>query len=621
VPQLPLRAGDSKPVHKLVANLPPERRTVYNMLVAAADAYGRVPALHQPDGRGGQRTYSWVEYRQIVEELAAGLRSLGLRLGDVASIASETRAEFYLADIAVMAAGGIAAAVYTSLAPAEQARTLMGCEPKVVFFESPKTMAQLDAAGTASLAAHRILLTGEAPGAISFDRLRKKGREAMAMHPHFVATFTAEVKPAHHCILYLTSGATGEPKMGLVSHNSVVANCDMGPAVLPDECLHSSLAFLPSANITQRLVMELLMLRMGVQVYFSEGLSRLPGELRSVRPTFLIAPPRVWERMYASITTEIRKKPAVVRRLFYTGLGVGQEIVRARQLGRSPSPFARASYGFFDRMIFSKIRERLGGNLRLAVSGSAPLASGLADFFMAINVPLVEGYGLTEGGVICLNPLDRPLPGSIGKPLPGVEFRIAGDGELLIKAETLFDGYFHDPEATAAVLQDGWLHTGDIATIGDDGYVRITGRKKELIVSSNGKKIFPARIESLFKLEPLVAHILLVGDRLPFVAALITLNPAVASSIPNLESGTKATTAGLARSAAAQAEVKRIVQRVNKQLAPFEQIRKFRLIDREFSLEAGELTPTMKLRRKQVLENFREEVEQLYAGRDEMDLG
>ncbi|HPT27629.1 MAG TPA: AMP-binding protein, partial [Bryobacteraceae bacterium] len=369
----------------------------------------------------------------------------------------------------------------------------------------------------------------------------------------------------------------------------------------------------------QRFGVELLMVRMGVPVYFSEGLSRLPAELRSVKPTFFVAPPRVWERMYASITAEIRKKPAVIRKLFYTGLGVGQEIARARREGREASPFARASYGFFDRVIFSKIRERLGGRLKIAVSGAAPLAPSLTNFFSAIGLPLIEGYGLTEGGVVCLNLVDRPMPGSIGKALPGVEARISEEGELLFRGPTIFDGYFEDPEATAAVLRDGWLHTGDLATIDADGYVRITGRKKEILVASNGKKIYPARIESLFKLEPLIAQILLVGDRLPYVAALITLNPAVADSIPGLDPGAELTTAGLSQSAAAQAEVKRIIQRVNKQLAPYEQIRKFHILDRDFSIEAGELTPTMKLRRKQVLDNFRDEVDRLYARRDDLD--
>nr|HRJ20437.1 AMP-binding protein [Bryobacteraceae bacterium] len=427
-----------------------------------------------------------------------------------------------------------------------------------------------------------------------------------------------ETRPADYCILYLTSGATGEPKMGLVTHNSLIANCDLGPKVLPVGEEDSTLAFLPSAHITQRMVMEMLMIRMGVPVWFSEGLSKMPAELRTVRPTFFVAPPRVWERVYASITTEIKKKPALARKLFYAALGVGSEVNRARQEGREPSLLAKSSMAFFNRVVFSKIRARLGGRMRIAASGAAPLGKVLAEFYGSIGMPLVEGYGLTEGGVVALNPVDRPVAGSIGLPLPGVEFKLAEDGELMIRSETLFSGYYKDDAASAAVLREGWLYTGDIASIDERGYVWITGRKKELIVSSNGKKIYPARIEALFKTEPLVNQIMLLGDDKPFVCALFTINPAAAEGLPGLTAGDSRDLAALVQSEAVQAEMKRVVGRINKQLADFEQIRKFRILEREFSIETGEITPTMKLRRGKVLENYRELIAGLYPTREEM---
>jgi long-chain acyl-CoA synthetase len=583
------------------------------MLASTAEMLGDTPALHQPEGGGGYRTYSWTEYRQAAEEIAAGLRSLGVEAGEMVGLASETRAEFYLADIGVMTNGSVAAAVYTSLPPADQVRTLRASGPRAVFIENGKTLSQLESAGLAGLRVPRILLSGEHPDALSLDALRGLGRQALSESPGLLDRIHASVKPESPAILYLTSGATGEPKMGLVTHNSAVYNCGLGPLVIDLDSSDSSLAFLPSAHITQRLVMELLMIRHGVPVYFSEGLTKLPHELRTVRPTFLIAPPRVWERVYASITTEIRKRPAAVRRLFYLGLGVGLAASRARQMGRRPSALASGSLKFFDKAVFSKIRERLGGRIRLAISGAAPLAKDLADFYSAIGVPLIEGYGLTEGGVVALNPVSRPISGSIGKALPGVEIQIAPDGELLIRGETVFSGYYRDPAATAAVLRDGWLHTGDVAEIDSEGYIRITGRKKELIVSSNGKKIYPAKIETFFKMEPLVNQVLLVGDRLPFMAALITLNPQAAEAVAGVPAGT----APLAASESVQAEVKRIIQKVNKNLAPFEQIRRFKILDRDFSIENGELTPTMKLRRAKVIENFKREISELYAGREE----
>jgi long-chain acyl-CoA synthetase len=386
--------------------------------------------------------------------------------------------------------------------------------------------------------------------------------------------------------------------MGLVTHAALAANIEMGPHVLKLTPSDSTIAFLPSAHIAQRVVIELLPIGMGVPVWFSESLAKLPHELKTIRPTFLLAPPRVWERIFASITAEVKKRGALARKMFHGAVGLGAEVARLREEGK---PVPKTMLGLLkiaDHLVFSKIRARLGGRIRIAASGAAPLGKDLAKFYAAIGMPIVEGYGLTEGGVVCFNPLDRPKSGSIGVKLPGVELRLADDGELLIKSPTLFTGYFGDSAATAAVLRDGWLYTGDIAEFDADGYVYITGRKKELIVSSNGKKIYPARIELLFKTEPIINQVVLIGDRLPYVTALVTVNAAeVADSM--------------------EAEVKKAVARVNRRLAPFEQIRKFRILEREFSIERGELTPTMKVRRNRVLENHRELVSELYMGREE----
>ena len=602
---------------KLPPELPRERRTVYNMLAATAEFLGNAAALHQPQGNGVYKSWTWIEYRQVVEEVAAGLRSFGIGLGDICGLASETRAEFYLADIGIMSNGSIAAAVYTSLPAADQVKTLKAAEPKAIFVENPQMLKTLEEAGMIEVAAKRILLKGEATDAISLDELRRLGAQALIDDPRLLDRIRDEVTPAAYAILYLTSGATGEPKMGLITQNAILANCAMGPHILNLDNRDSSLVFLPSAHITQRFGMELLPIRHGIQTWFSEGLSKMPGELRAVRPTLFVAPPRVWERMYASITTEIRKKPAAIRKLFYMGLGVGAAVSQARQQNRKPAPWHLASLKFFDSFVFSKIRERLGGRLKVALSGSAPLGKGLAEFYASIGMPLTEGYGLTEGGVVTLNPIGRPRAGSIGLPLPGAELKIAEDGELLVRGETVFSGYYKDPGSTAAVLRNGWLHTGDIAEIDKDGYVWITGRKKELIVSSNGKKVYPSRIEGLFKMHPIINQSLLIGDRLPYMTALISINEQAAESVK----GVSATVKGLdnlSRDDGVNAEVKMIVRKVNAQLPPFEQVKRFKVISRDFSIERGELTPTLKLRRTKTIENFRQEISELYVGREEV---
>jgi long-chain acyl-CoA synthetase len=383
--------------------------------------------------------------------------------------------------------------------------------------------------------------------------------------------------------------------------------------VLPLGPQDTTIAFLPSAHIAQRVVMEFLMVRCGTPVHFSESLLRLPQEIRNVRPTIMLAPPRMWERIYSSICTELRKRPAPLRKAFYGALGMALAAARYRDAGKPVPLRLRIPLKLADAAMFRKIRQRFGGRVRVAASGAAPLGKELAEFYSAIGMPLIEGYGLTEGGVLTLNPLDRPKPGSIGTRLSSsVELRISEDGELLARSPTLFSGYWNDPATTAEVLRDGWLHTGDLAYIGEGGYVYITGRKKELIVSSTGKKVYPARVESLFKMEPLVSHVLLIGDRLPYVVALITLNPAAAQGLKGMDQWK----GELDQAPPVQSEMRKAVARVNKQLAAFEQVRKYRILGREFSIDSGELTATMKVRRTQVMQNFEQEIAELYAGRE-----
>ena len=596
-------------------------RTVYTVLEEAAQTWGDRPALHQPDGKGTYRTWTWNDFRSTVREIACGLRRLGIAKDDKIALFAETRAEFYLADVGVMTAGAVSAALYTSYPLPDQIRNLHHADARLIFVEDSTAMHALQrAAEPDDLNVRWVLLTGAAdPGqeAITLDELRELGRHAMADDPDFFDRFHAETHADDPAILYLTSGATGEPKMGLVSHKALVSNIDMGPQVLPltpDDC---TLAFLPSAHIAQRVVVELLPIRMGCTVWFSEGLSKMPSEFRRVRPTFFLAPPRVWERVYASVSNELRKRGALARRMFYFSLGLGMEAGRLRQQGQPVPAWMQRALNLANRLVFSKVRERLGGRLRIAAAGAAPLGKELAEFYSAIGMPLIEGFGLTEGGVVSFNPLERSKPGSVGPTLPGVEIRLADDGELLVKSPCLFLGYYKDPDATAAVLRDGWLYTGDIAEIDPDGYLYITGRKKELIVSSNGKKIYPSRIEMLFKSEPVINQVVLIGDRLPYVTALVTINTANAESLSGMSQYKGQDMAAIVAAPPVQQAVQKAVAKANRQLPEFERVRKFRILERDFTIESGELTPTMKVRRNRVLENYRSTVTELYMGREE----
>jgi long-chain acyl-CoA synthetase len=601
-------------------------RTVFTVLEETASKQGDALALYQPIGGKagrGHRTYSWNEWLRASREIALGLRALGLRKEEIVCTLSETRAEFYLVDLAVMGAGGVSAALYTAYPKSDLAKNIRSVAPRFLFVEDAKTKAELKAAVAQEgdfWPEHVILMAGDEEGALNLEALRVRGQEALRRDAQAFTRLANEVSPEDPAILYLTSGATGEPKMGLTSHRAILANIDMGPVVLPITPEDSTLVFLPSAHIAQRIVLELVPMRMGTPVWFSESLARMPAELKAVRPTVFLAPPRVWERIYATVLSESKKRSALARKLFHGALGLGQKAARLVQEGKKPSPGMARLLKMADRLVYSKIKERLGGRIRIAASGAAPLGKDLAEFFSAIGMPLIEGYGLTEAGVLCFNPLDRPKPGSIGKLLPGVEARLAEDGELQVRTPCMFEGYYNDEAATRSVLsEDGWFSTGDIAQSDADGYWYITGRKKELIVSSNGKKIYPSRIETLFKVEPLVNQVVLIGDKKPYVTALLTLNAAQVEQIKKPSAGSDETAGTDATSEPVSKAVQAAVGRVNKQLAEFERIRRFRVLNREFTIEHGELTPTMKIRRARVLENHRELVGELYLGREEID--
>ena len=512
-----------------------------------------------------------------------------------------------------MANGSIAAALYTNYPAEDLLHTIEACGAKALFVEDAQTYRTLQAAAVR----HFILLTGEAEGAMPLEQLRALGRKAIAADPDLPARLRREVAPSDNAILYLTSGATGEPKMAMVTHQAIVANLDMGPKALPMSPADRTVAWLPSAHIAQRIVIELLPIPSGMPVWFAESLLKLPQDIKSVRPTIFLAPPRMWERVYTTICTDIRKRSAASRNIFYASLGVGLEASKHRQQGKAVPKWLTIPLKLADKLVFSKIRARFGGALKIAISGAAPLGKELAAFYDAIGMPLCEGYGLTEGGVAAFNPIAAPKAGSIGKPLSGFEVRIAEDGELLLRSPCLFSYYYDDPKTTAEVLRDGWLHTGDIGHVDDEGFLYITGRKKELIVSSTGKKIYPGRVENLFKLEPLVNQILLVGDRLPYLTALFTVNTQVAETLKGMDSLKGRPAPELVSAQPVAQELRKAVKRVNKQLAPFEQIRKYRILDRELTIENGELTATMKVRRARVLENFKRDIEELYAGKED----
>jgi long-chain acyl-CoA synthetase len=334
-------------------------RTTFSLLDEAAEQWGNLPALHQPKGGGRYETCTYAEFRRRSMEIACGLRTLGVGKGDIVAIHSETTADFFVVDFGVMGNGSVSAALYTSYRPEERAATLAKCAPKATFVENPDDLRALREGGAGKLNTRWILMSGRESGIATTDDIRQAGRDALKKDRYFFENLREDLEPPDLAILYLTSGATGEPKMGLVSHSAILANADMGPVVLKMDNNDRILDFLPSAHITQRVVGEFVPIRMGVQIWFSESLARLPGEMRKVRPTLFVAPPRLYERIHHSIAAEVHKKPALARGLYFMAVGLGADATRRRQAGEAIPAARKAMLALFRRLVYRKILDRL----------------------------------------------------------------------------------------------------------------------------------------------------------------------------------------------------------------------------------------------------------------------
>jgi long-chain acyl-CoA synthetase len=559
-----------------------------------------------------------------VRAIGLALTDMGLQPGDRVAIMSDTRQEWVVADMGIVTARLVTVPIYPTLS-GQQARFILQDSGARGVFVSDVTQAEKILAVRHLVPALEfiVVFTDEMPPAAvrgSHTVLRLEGvidrGRALAADPTARAHYEAgaeAVAPDDLLTIIYTSGTTGEPKGVMLTHDNVLSNI---AAVIPVLELHRddvALSYLPLSHVFERMV-TYLYLYVGLTVCHAESMDTLARDLQVVRPTVMTGVPRVYEKLYARIHETVAAGPAFRRRLFEWAVRIGTEAAAARHGGREPSPFLKMQEAVADGLVAARIREKVGGRLRLAVSGSAALPAHIARFFHAIGVPVIEGYGLTETSpVITVNPRDRPRFGSVGCAIDGVEVAIAEDGEILTRGPHVMRGYWNRPEETAAVLNpERWFHTGDIGTLGDDGYLRITDRKKELLVTSGGKKIAPAPIEALLKRHPLVAEAMIVGEGRKFPAVLIVPNfPALEQRLKvlGLASGSREELVGRDDVLSLFNEV---VEPLNRDLAQFERLKKVALVPAEFSIATGELTPTLKLRRRVVLERWQAVVERLY---------
>jgi long-chain acyl-CoA synthetase len=413
-------------------------------------------------------------------------------------------------------------------------------------------------------------------------------------------------------IIY-TSGTTGEPKGVMLTHGNLLSNVEAAVEVFGVTSDDVALSFLPLSHAFERMVLYMYLCA-GASVAFAESAETLARDLVTVRPTLMTAVPRVFEKMHARIQETVARSSAIRRAVVRWAVGVGLRRSAAVRSGRPIGTLLAVQNCLADKMVFRKMRERTGGRLRALVSGSAPLPRMVAEFFDAIGLTIFEGYGLTEASpVLAVNPLDRLKFGTVGRAFPGVELRIADDGEILARGPNIMRGYYHNPDATRAVLEtNGWLHTGDIGTLDADGYLTITDRKEDLILTSVGKRVAPQSIEHELRRHPLVAEVVLVGDRRKFVAALLVPDFAALQRRLAALNRPADTRDALVVRRDVIALFQEVVDAVNATRAPFEQIKRFALIPSEFTIESGEVTPTMKVKRRVVEERWRAVIERLY---------
>ncbi|MEZ5075367.1 MAG: long-chain fatty acid--CoA ligase [Solirubrobacterales bacterium] len=585
--------------------------TIADLLPLAAAKYGDAPAASWKQPSGEWTSVSFREIAAIVERLALGLIDLGIEPGDKVSILANTRPEWTYCDFAALSVGATVVPIYQTNSPEECQYVLENSDARLVIVEDAEQLAKVRAVRDRLPKLEQVvIMEGSAGDAIDLDELRRRGDGHD--RSEWEARYRA-VTPNDTCTFIYTSGTTGPPKGCVISHGNYRAMLDMIHAVAvvePDEVTY---LFLPLAH-SFALLLQLGSFDVGATLaYWERDPLKIIPNLSEVRPTYFPSVPRIFEKIYTAATSAADKGGGLKKRVFWWAIGVGARMRAAERSGRGPGFLLARQYAIADRQVLAKIRGLFGGRVRQCVSGAAPINTEILRFFDAAGVLVLEGYGMTETSTAAtISTPDAFKFGTVGRPFPGCEVKIADDGEVLIKGPNIFQGYYKNEEATSETIVDGWLHTGDIGEIDGDGFLSITGRKKDIIITAGGKNITPVNIEAAIKQHPLVSQCVVIGDRRPYLVALVTLDPETAAAYA-AENDLAADPAELAADPDIHASIMAHVERVNDRFARVEQVKRIEILPHDLSQETGELTPTMKVKRNVVAEKYAERIEGLYA--------
>jgi long-chain acyl-CoA synthetase len=587
--------------------------TIPRKVLSNGEKLGAAPAYHTKQADGTWRQVSWRQYADEVRQAAKALIALGLEPGQPVAVLGFNRPEWVVFDVAAMAAGGAPAGIYTTSSPDEVAYVLNHSEAPVVLVENEHQWKKIEARRDALTHLRHVVVMKGAP--VIDDKLVMSWDEFVAkatdVDDAVLEQRLEALEPGGLATLIYTSGTTGPPKAVMLSHDNLTWTAGQAIPVIGLGPNDRILSYLPLSHIAEQQFTIAAPALSGAQVFFAESIDKLAENLREVRPTIFFAVPRVWEKFQAGISERLGEAHGAKKAIAERAQEVGKKVNTARGIGEPVRRFASMQYGLFDRLVYSKIREAIGlGDTKYLITAAAPISKELLEFFAGLGITIYEVYGQSEDtGPTTISMPGKVKFGSVGPVYPGVEMRIAEDGEILVRGRNVFLGYYKDPEATDATLVDGWLHSGDLGEIDEEGFLWITGRKKDLIITAGGKNVAPKNIEGSLKNHVLVSEAVVVGDRRKYLTCLVTIDAEASARFQEVQGTSGDPTAD----PALIAEIQAAIDQVNEGLARVEQLKKFTVLPRELSIEGGELTPTLKVKRNKVAENFAAEIEAMYT--------
>jgi long-chain acyl-CoA synthetase len=563
---------------------------------------------------GEWKEKKWQDYYHDIETVAAGLLSLGVKPGDRIAIMANTRYEWSVCDLAIFGIKAVTVAVYQNNTPEDVEYILNNSGARVIISETRGPLKIFESVRKECPLIEKLIVFDETcpnPEAITWNHLQKIGAEYLKKNPSQFRQLCSTLTPDETATLLYTSGTTGRPKGVVMTHRQAFSEVSEAFPYAGVTTKDISLSFLPYAHILGR-IEHWGHLYMGFTMAYAESIERIRGNLTEVRPTIMVAVPRIFEKIYAGILAQIQTQPLKLK-LFNWALDIGRKVGEFKMSGQTLPLDLLLQYELAKKLVLNKITDAFGARLRFAISGGAPISKEIAMFFHSAGILVLEGYGLTETtAAITVNVPFNYRFGSVGRPIGDVQLKIAPDGEILVKSDKVMKEYYNNPEATKEVFTDGWFHTGDIGEILPSGDLKITDRKKDLIKTAGGKYVAPQRLESLLKLSPYVSHVHVHGDQKKYIVALITLDRPSVANLAKERGVPYSDWNDLVASSFVQDLIRKVVADTNSQLASFESIKKYVVLPHEFTVESGELTPSLKVKRKVLDQKFKAEIDELY---------